>query len=218
MNFDILKNSPTDCAITTHAQEAPWRKQARMVSDRLLNDSLESFTDLGLTSHEMSRLSGFPLETVEAGLKRMRDVARTKSPSGSAEPVKHPTERPVDCLRSNAKVLLAEKDVVVATDLASDMADRGLRVTAVATTVSGAIDWLATNELDFALLNVRLYDGYSYPVAAQLAASGIPFAFFTSCERTDILPEFRNFPYLTKPQAAEVVADYSARILERGLR
>ncbi len=63
---------PTRC-------DAPWQAQSRLVREKLLQDSLKMFTDLGLDSHEMSRAANLPLGVVEDGLERMD---RSKSSTG----------------------------------------------------------------------------------------------------------------------------------------
>lgn len=189
--------------------------EASIISEKLLNDSLDMFIDLGLTSHQMSRLSGLPPDTMMAGLKRIREHKRRKRFAGATKAANvSASGRAEEPPREEAIVLLAEKDVVVAKDLASELNAQGIRVSAVATSVSGAIKWLENNELDFALLNVRLNDGFSYPIAARLSASGVPFAFFTGRDQSEIIAEFRGIPCLTKPQDTVVVAEFTVRILE----
>lgn len=54
--------------------EAPWRVQSRLVSGKLLQESLTMFLDLGLTACEMSRLSGFPTAVIAEGLKQFDET------------------------------------------------------------------------------------------------------------------------------------------------
>ena len=111
------------------------------------------------------------------------------------------------------RVLLAEKDDLVTTDLAVELENSGLTVSAMTSSCVSALKVIDENSLDFALLNVELLDGASYPVAKRLKALGIPFVFFTSFEKSEIDLEFQDVPRLAKPQAPRLVADFVAGLL-----
>ena len=53
-------------------RRTPRQAQPGPVCTPLLLDSLQMFFELGLTPHEMSRLSGLPLGEVEDGLHRLK--------------------------------------------------------------------------------------------------------------------------------------------------
>ena len=111
------------------------------------------------------------------------------------------------------RVLLAEKDDLVTTDLAVELENSGLTVSAMTSSCVSALRVIDENSLDFALLNVELLDGASYPVAKRLKALGIPFVFFTSFEKSEIDLEFHDVPRLAKPQDSRFVADFVAGLL-----
>lgn len=61
----------SDIEIVPPRSEAPWRAQSRLVSEKLLQNSLKMFVDLGLNPREMSRAANLPLEVIEGGMKRL---------------------------------------------------------------------------------------------------------------------------------------------------
>jgi CheY-like chemotaxis protein len=120
----------------------------------------------------------------------------------------------------NTKILLAEKDVVVATDLAFELEALGLTISSITSSVESLWQLIGTKKVDFAILNVNLQDGVSYPAAKRLKALGIPFIFLTSFEKSEIDPEFHDIPRLSKPQDSRAIAEFVAdlvRILTQAL-
>jgi DNA-binding response OmpR family regulator len=121
-------------------------------------------------------------------------------------------ERRVD---KSPKLLLAEKSPLIANDLAQELELLGVLTTGIANSVSAALSIIDTRPLDFAVLNVDLRDGKSYPVARRLVQFGIPFAFFTTFDREEISPEFHHIPRLAKPQDSGVIAELIAGLIRR---
>ncbi|EDQ03595.1 hypothetical protein OIHEL45_16526 [Sulfitobacter indolifex HEL-45] len=89
-----------------------------------------------------------------------------------------------------------------------------MTVLAKASSSVSALKVIDESSLDFALLNVELQDGTSYPVAKRLKALEIPFVFFTSFEKSEIDLEFHDVPRLAKPQDARFVADFVAGLMK----
>ncbi|MCF7701908.1 response regulator [Loktanella sp. M215] len=100
------------------------------------------------------------------------------------------------------RILLAEDDIIVAADVTCELIRQGLQIAGVASSLAETLHLIGQVEFDLALLNVELADGLSYDAARRLNALGIPFVFFTSYEREEILPEFRHVPLILKPQIA----------------
>lgn len=113
----------------------------------------------------------------------------------------------------HTRILLAEEDVVVATDLAFELEALGLTISAKTSSVEGLWKLIEAEEVDFAILNVSLQNGVSYPAASRLKALGIPFVFLTSFEKSEIDPEFLSVPRLAKPQASKAIAKYVADLV-----
>lgn len=105
-------------------------------------------------------------------------------------------------------ILLAEDDAVVATDLALELEASGLGLTTVTSSVDGVLSRIEAGDVSFAVLNVSLQDGVIYPAARQLKALGIPFVFLTSFDKSEIDPEFRDVPHLSKPLETKTIADF----------
>ncbi len=116
-----------------------------------------------------------------------------------------------------SRVLLAEDDAVVAIDLASELEAAGMVVSGMASSLAGTLELIDAATPDIALLNVRLRDGVSFPAARRLKALNVPFAFLTSFERSEIAPEFRDIPRLSKPQVSSVIAEIVRHLAETRL-
>ena len=54
------------------------------------------------------------------------------------------------------RVLLAEDDVLIATDLACELENSGMTIPAMTTSFASALKMINEKSLDFVLLNVRL--------------------------------------------------------------
>lgn len=115
---------------------------------------------------------------------------------------------------THARVLLAERDVLVAMDLASELETAGIATVGITASMVEALKLVDDKQVDFALLNVGLREGASFPLAKRLTALGIPFAFLTSFEQEDIAPEFRNVPRISKPQYTCEIAKSVCKLLE----
>lgn len=116
-------------------------------------------------------------------------------------------------MRKN-RVLLAEDDILVATDLALELESSGMSISAMTSSFASTLNAIDKKPLDFAVLNVELRDGNSYPAAKRLKSLGIPFVFFTGLERSEIDPEFLDIPRLAKPQPSKSVAEMVVKFLQ----
>ncbi len=100
----------------------------------------------------------------------------------------------------NRTILVLEDEMMVAMLLEDMLADLGCRVLGPVSTVAPALALLASNTVDAALLDVNLSYGQSgYPVAEELTARGIPFAFVTGYGANTLNPQYRGRPALQKP-------------------
>jgi CheY-like chemotaxis protein len=98
------------------------------------------------------------------------------------------------------RLLVLEDEMMVLLLVEDMLTDLGCTVVGPASSVAAALQLVAAEAIDAALLDVNLGHGESgYPVAEQLAARGIPFAFVTGYG-ADVLPDrFRGRPTLQKP-------------------
>jgi DNA-binding response OmpR family regulator len=76
---------------------------------------------------------------------------------------------------SGRRILVVEDEAMLAMMLDDTLSDAGGVVIGPAGTVKAALDLLGEEVVDCALLDVKLHDGNSVPVAEALAALGIPY-------------------------------------------
>lgn len=105
----------------------------------------------------------------------------------------------IDQPLSGLRILVVEDMFLVALDLSDRLEGMGCRVVGPASEVGAALRTIEDSALDGALLDVNLVDELSFPVAASLAAHGIPFIFLTGYSLDAFPEEFRAFPRLAKP-------------------
>jgi CheY-like chemotaxis protein len=98
------------------------------------------------------------------------------------------------------KVLVAEDEALLALELELTLGELGCTVLPAASSVAGALAILGAERPDVALLDVSLADGSAAPVAAALAAAGVPFAVVTGHAAGEIgEAALRGAPHLGKP-------------------
>lgn len=93
-------------------------------------------------------------------------------------------------------VLVVQDDPFVPIDLEVGLEEAGAHIT-VANTCRQALRLLQSRAFDRAVLDVRLRDGASYPIARRLRRLGVPFLFVTGCAIVE--PAFAETKVLTKP-------------------
>lgn len=97
------------------------------------------------------------------------------------------------------RVLVVEDTILDADEIASALSDEGFDVVGPTGNPSLALDLALHADLDAAVLDVRLHDDTSFPVASVLMARSVPFMFLTAVW-VDALPEeFRCVAVLAKP-------------------
>jgi CheY-like chemotaxis protein len=97
------------------------------------------------------------------------------------------------------KVLLLEDSELIAMHMEEMLADAGCDVVATLDTVAGALDFIRSNSVDAAVLDVNLRGEKVFGVAAELKSRGIPFVFSTGAAERFIPPKFDAAPHLSKP-------------------
>lgn len=100
----------------------------------------------------------------------------------------------------NYRVLVVEDEPLVALQVKSDLEGAGHTVIGPAQTLQQGMDLIEKEEMDFALLDLRLGNDLSTKLADRLLTRGVPFAFTTGFEDRGILPRrLQDIPCLTKP-------------------
>ncbi len=96
-------------------------------------------------------------------------------------------------------VLIVEDQALIALNIEDVVRRIGGGVIGCAARLSDALTLVETASWDAALLNIRLAQGETaYPVAEQLQAKTVPFAFVTGWE-ADIDPRYSDVRVLQKP-------------------
>jgi CheY-like chemotaxis protein len=113
-------------------------------------------------------------------------------------------------------ILIVEDEWLIAQDLEASLSDHGARVTAICMSVEQALQSLAAERPDAAVLDLMLLRGTSTPVAEALARQGVPFVFATGYGGRNALPdEFADVPLVAKPYDARTVLDAVMTVLAR---
>ncbi|MBB2203914.1 HWE histidine kinase domain-containing protein [Gluconacetobacter takamatsuzukensis] len=138
-----------------------------------------------------------------------------RPPAPSQKPVPAASGRPQDLLRDR-NILILEDEFLIAADLEYTLQSQIQAHAFIAPDIRTALDLLKTQTIDLALLDMNVQGVTSTPVAADLAARGIPFAFATGYGKEKSLsPSFSDVPILEKPYApAEAVSILAALMTE----
>jgi DNA-binding response OmpR family regulator len=98
---------------------------------------------------------------------------------------------------ASLRILVLEDEWMIAEELDYSLRTAGMTVIGPVPDVEGALALLEREKVDLAILNVRLKDGDSSPVAAKLEEQAIPFVFVSG---NDVMPEpFTKHQRLSKP-------------------
>ena len=123
-------------------------------------------------------------------------------------------DRPLDGLT----MLLVEDNLIIAMD-GEDILNRlGAKDVMTAANVAHALELIAGNTIDLALLDVNLGDETSFPIAAKLEEKGIPFVFATGYGEgiAQARTHTTNAPILQKPYTIERAAELLLRAMPAG--
>lgn len=97
------------------------------------------------------------------------------------------------------RILVVEDEFLIALDIAGVLEQAGLTVIGPAANVGDALDAIAREAVDGALLDVHLAGQPVGPIADALIARGIPFAFVSGHGREYLPAPHRDAPLVKKP-------------------
>jgi two-component sensor histidine kinase len=104
------------------------------------------------------------------------------------------------------RILIVEDEALVALQLQEDLENDGHHVVGPARCLEQGVSLALSEDIDAALVDVSLGRETSTPIADQLLARNIPFAFATGYSDGTMLPErLRKVPRLNKPYALDEV-------------
>jgi DNA-binding response OmpR family regulator len=96
-------------------------------------------------------------------------------------------------------VLVVEDEWVISSLIAAALQDAGYAVVGPVGHLDDALQLLADEWPDVALLDVNLNGRPSFAIADHLRALNIPFAFMSGYAASDLPPNYRQIPLLQKP-------------------
>ncbi|KLK92059.1 chemotaxis protein CheY [Microvirga vignae] len=99
------------------------------------------------------------------------------------------------------RILVVEDEAAISLLLEDMLLDFGCEVIGPAARLSAALDAVAREQMDLAILDVNVAGEPIYPVAEALAERSIPFVFSTGYGSAGIRDAFRDRPVLQKPFA-----------------
>jgi DNA-binding response OmpR family regulator len=102
-------------------------------------------------------------------------------------------------------ILVVEDEALIGLDLTMTLEEAGAIVVGPIATVAAALSVVETSRLSAAILDVRLGAEEVGPVAAVLAAKGVPFLFHTGHGNSKELTSWRDRPIVQKPASPEMV-------------
>ncbi len=100
-------------------------------------------------------------------------------------------------------MLLVEDEPLNAIDTQDTLRAFGMDEVVWARNIAEAETAIETDAFHLGLLDLRLGSQSSVPIAQRLAARNIPFAFLTGFQDSEVPPELKERPILTKPFAHE---------------
>lgn len=99
------------------------------------------------------------------------------------------------------RILVVEDEAAISLLLEDMLLDFGCQVIGPAARLSAALETLAREKVDLAILDVNVAGEPIYPVAEALAQRSIPFVFSTGYGSAGIRDAYRDRPVLQKPFA-----------------
>ena len=113
------------------------------------------------------------------------------------------------------RILLVDDEPLISMMVEDWLTELGCEVVGPARSVADGLGFATEAPLDGAILDIRLGDGESYPVAQALLSRGIPFAFATGQGEGSLKSEFEGQPILVKPFDFASVQDVLGKLLAR---
>ncbi len=105
-------------------------------------------------------------------------------------------------------VLVVEDDYVLASDLASNLSEIGVKIVGPAPNVEQALKYIDdSSQIDVAILDINLAGTMVFPVADELSRRNIPFFFATGYSRDVVPPRFADRIFVEKPLDKSAVYD-----------
>jgi CheY-like chemotaxis protein len=111
------------------------------------------------------------------------------------------------------RILVVEDEAAVALMLEDLLTERGARVVGPAADAASALQLIAAETIDCAIVDYGLVGGTSLPVADALVAAGVPFLFASGYDVGGFDPRYAEVPRLEKVYSADELLRVLADIL-----
>jgi DNA-binding NtrC family response regulator len=98
-----------------------------------------------------------------------------------------------------AKILVVEDEMLVAMLLEDMVINLGHTIVGPALRLDAALTLVDAEVIDLAVLDINLAGEQSFPVAAKLAARGVPFIFASGYGAAGLIAPYETAPVLQKP-------------------
>ncbi len=116
------------------------------------------------------------------------------------------------------RVLVVEDNWLMADEVSSLIRDAGGTVCGPVPTTAKAFELASHERLDGAVLDVRLRDGTSAPLAGALRRSKVPFIVVSGFERAGVPRGMRMAPFVAKPLRGPMFLALADQIFQSGSR
>ena len=115
-----------------------------------------------------------------------------------------------------SRVLVVEDEALIAMDLVECLKKLGLRVVGPYAQLDQAIAAASSESIDLALIDIDLNGQSAYPVADELLARRIPFAFVTGADQEALPVPYKAHPNVAKPYSSFGIAQAVTALLSKG--
>ena len=112
-------------------------------------------------------------------------------------------------------ILVVEDEWLIAADIEDALHQAEYEVVGPAPSVAEALQLLAREPVDAAILDVNLASEKSFAIAQALIERQIPFTFMSGLTPNDLPPEFRACAHLKKPASQEAVLKQIGKVCRR---
>lgn len=116
-------------------------------------------------------------------------------------------ERALSRFSDGARILVAEDEYLVASDLSRALRAAGADVIGPVPTLKRAREAIARSEVTGAVLDVDLRGDTVFPLADALAEDGVPFIFMTGYGSQALPERFQDVPCCYKPHRTQLAVD-----------
>ena len=97
------------------------------------------------------------------------------------------------------RILIVEDEWLIADYFADILRDEGYDIVGPVATIAEALSTIDEERIDGAILDIRLREETSYPVATRLDGLGVPFLFLSGDPEPDRPERLQSAPTLPKP-------------------